>query len=201
MNYRELVRAAMQPGPMQDMALQALAEEYAADDRVDKIHGRNQQFDFPEYGRKYIDEYVNAPHAPAGDSGDDDSELRRNWAMQDLEQDYDKIYPTPWYETAKNYAGAAGDYLTSKEGIVGTGEMLGSTFLPVYSQLDSAKFAAENWDKYINADKYNIDPLMALGYLPNAVLGSLGTIPGVSSLMSGSRKLGRGAQTLIEGMF
>lgn len=198
MNYSELVRIAQTPGPMQGLAQQALMEEFQTDDRVDKVRGRNTQFDPQRYLRAYYDELGNhVPAVPEGDLSPED--WRQSKALRDVGSDLDRIYDRPWYEDAWNTAKGIGSYLTTPEGVNSALTTARDTFAPLYSQLDSEHWARDNLDQYLSMRDY--DPLSATMYLPNVALGALGMIPGVSGLMGGGRKLGKGAQMLLEGAF
>lgn len=210
-SYAELLRLAQTPGPMQDLALRSLMEEYDTDDRVERIgrHG-SEQFDPQRYLQAYYDELGDpARHEKVYDPdsgtwgptpGDMPYEdWRQSAAVRDVSSDLEKIYDQPWYEDAWDMAKSAGEYLTTPEGIQKAVETGRDTFAPIYSQLDSENWAKEGLDNYFAMRDY--DPLGALMYLPQVALGTAGMIPGVSGMVGGGRKLGKGAQLVLEGSF
>lgn len=212
MNYNELVRLATTEGPMRDLALQALMDVYTADDRVDNMLPRGRGLD----AQAYVDAYAaeaeanpklmwrdRSPIAVAARAGDRsipemyaaaaDSDTNAQYMSPQAAgvADLMKLYDKPWYEDL-------GDMIKGidpKEAALG----IGNAVTPVYSQLDSENWARENLDKYFEVSEH--DPLAGLMYLPNVVLGTAGMIPGASQLVSGTRKLGKGTQMLLEGMF
>lgn len=194
MNYNELVRLATTEGPMRDLALQALMDVYTADDRVDNMLPRGRGLD----AQAYVDAYADAV-APqyqsalpmGGESEDWQRQREAEMAQEAGVRDLLKLYDKPWYEDL-------GDMIKGidpKEAALG----IGTAVTPIYSQLDSENWARENLDKYYEVSEH--DPLTGLMYLPNVVLGTAGMIPGASQLVSGARKLGKGTQMLLEGMF
>lgn len=199
MTYKELVRLATEPGPMQELAMQALAEQFMADDRADYgPAGHNEQFDIMRFAPEYVDAKLAAPRGvPRGDM--DQDEAARMEAGRDLVNMYDRQYPELMSEQVGGALSQFGDYISSKEGVNDAATMLRNSFAPVYSQMDSANWAQENMDKYF--DLRERDPLTATGYLPLAALGYVGSIPGAAALVSGGRKLGAGARALFEGLF
>lgn len=200
MNLSELVRLATTPGPMQQLAQDALMEEFAADERAQGMRGRNEQFDIARFAPQYIEEYVDRPRPPMGDLSPEEQEgALTEEALARLAEMYDRQYPESALDKAGGYAKGIGDYLTSQEGVRDTGSMLADTFLPAYSQLDSYNWAKENMDKYL--DLRERDPLTATGYLPLVAAGYIGSVPGLSSLVSGGRKLGLAGKTAYEGLF
>lgn len=209
MTYKELVRLATEPGPMQELAMQALMQEFEADTRSENMRGRNDQFDIARFAPEYIDAKLARPRIPRGDMSQEyEDRATQEDAVNELLRMYDRQYPESLGDRAKGAltsAGGAlsqfGDYVTSPEGVLDTATMLRDSFGPGYSQYDSLKFADENMDKFVNHAKYGIDPLTALQYLPNAAIGYIGSVPGAAAIVSGARKLGGGTKALYEGLF
>jgi hypothetical protein len=202
MTYKELVRLATEPGPMQEMAMQALAEAFAADDRADYgPAGHNEQFDIMRFAPEYMDAKMALPRGvPRGDmSPAEEEQSLRNEGGADLVAMYDRQYPESAVDQAGGALSSLGDYLTSQQGVEDVATMARDSFMPVYSQKDSYDWAAENMAKY--HDLKQTDPLTATGYLPLAALGYIGTIPGAGAMVSGGRKLGKGARMLYEGLY
>lgn len=204
MTYKELVRLATEPGPMQELAIQALAEEFAADDRADYGPiGHNEQFDIMRFAPEYVDARLAAPRSgvPMGDmSREEEDESIRGRAGRELVAMYDRQYPESMLDTAKGALSQFGGYITSPEGVMDTAQMAADSFLPAYSQMDSLKWADEAMQNYHAANERG-DPLSGLMFLPQAGIGYIGSIPGLSSVVAGGRKLGLGARTVYEGLF
>lgn len=218
MDYNELARLAMSPGPMQQLALDKLLSEYEADNRVDAIHGRGAGLDPERYAREYSKAAMEQmpPIAPVGDYSPQDS--REYWADRAAYRDLMDLYDTPWYDKAMYAAKAAPGILwDSKKELA---EAARDTFVPVYTQMDSARWSADEYGKFLDSmfgpmtdkgyrdrvDEYGQpstatieDMVAAGGHGALSVLGALGTIPGVASVIGGGRKLGKGWRALMEG--
>ena len=200
MDYNELTRLAMTEGPMQQLALKALLRKYEATNRQARRSSHTQPFD----PYKYMDEYVNAvmeqgpqSRVPSGDRDPNTAlmEQAQNEAVAQLMKRYE--VDAPWYEDLGNIAAGIGDYVTSPEGVTNTIGLVRDTITPGFSQLDSYNWSRENMNKYWQLREK--EPLTALGYLPLAGLGALGTVPGVASVIGGGRKLSAGLRGLMEG--
>ena len=196
MNRRELTRLAVLPGPLQKLAQQALQDEYDTDYRVQLQEARRAQ---PFDDQRYFDAYTEAAlpkysrMVPSGDRsiGDSQRYTAQQEAANDLMSLYESWNDKPWYEDIADYA--------TPENLMSGAHSILESVTPGYSQVDSMKWAEENLDKYLQLRE--TDPLTATGYLPAALLGTFGMMPGASSMIGAGRKLSKAQQMMIESLF